>query len=286
MTSITSLMSQLDLLWSAYDSALGDFSHAQWKRPFGTQWTFVDLPYHLAYFDHDVIAKSIQEGSTPEQKQLMRNHRQFNQWNEQHIAEGRRLSVQEVLDYMHSGRDAIRHAVAPLKEADLERRVWISLTGYGGWRTVRFALELCRQHTWMHFTQLRLRLGIQSSMIDPVITHAALDSIIRSFTSAFDRSFAKHKTLTTSFILTGEGGGFWTIEVKEGSCEIKEEAIEQADLWLTQSPDALIEILSNIRSPLTQISRGCLQVRGWKRLFTFLRLFHRPALDQQIELIP
>ena len=284
--SIAVVMAQLESLWSAYDIVLGGISTTRWKRPFGTQWTLVDLPYHLAYFDHEIIAKSIREGSKPEQKELLINHRQFNRWNDQHIAEGRKLNIEDVMEYMNAGRNAIRLAVSQLKNGDVEQQVWIPLTGYGGWRTVRFVLEFCRQHTWMHFTQLRVRMGIQSSMVDPVITHAALGSIISSFKAVLNYSFAKQITLTTAFILNGEGGGFWVIDVKNGFCKIYEEEIEEVDFWLTQSPDSLVEILSNIHHPVTQILRGQLQVGGWKNLFVFLRLFRRPAPDQTIEPIP
>lgn len=278
-------MSHLESLWACYDIVLDDLTRAKWQSKFGREWTYCDLPHHLAYFDHEVIAEGIRRGpaTPPDQQMLMRTHRAFNDWNARRLAEGRGQSPEQMMAHMHASRDAIRRAVAPWADADLERQVWISLTGFGGWRTARFALELCRQHTWMHLIQLRLRLHRRAPPIDPAISHGALNSIIRSFAILLNRPRAERIRLTTVLVFSGTGGGIWTVRVADGVCCIAEGGAARADLTLTQSPETLIEVLSAMRHPLTAALTGHIRVQGWRHVPAFLQLFPRPKLDQPLE---
>jgi hypothetical protein len=84
-------------------------------------------------------------------------------------------TTEQSLAQMRSSREAIRRAVAPLSDADLDRPVWFSLVSTRGWRTVGFALWLCLIHSWMECMQLRLHAQRDTPIPSPAITHTAVD---------------------------------------------------------------------------------------------------------------
>jgi hypothetical protein len=292
MTTVAAaeLMAQLEELWGHYDTLLGALAPADWKRKFGRDWDYGDVPRHLAYFDREVLTTGIERGpALPAERQvLMHTHREFNDWNDRNLAERRQQPMAgDSQAQLRATRDDIRRMVAPLTDADLERPIWISLPGVGGWRTVRFALEFCRQHAWMHFIQLRLRLKRLTPEVSPAITHGALNGIIRSFAGVLNRSLANRTRLTAIIVLTGSGGGAWSIRVADGACQMAEGCpAAGVDLTITQSSDTLIEVLSQMRHPLAAMLTGHMRVAGWRHLPRFLQLFARPAPDQLIALIP
>jgi hypothetical protein len=289
-TVLAELMAHLEELWGHYDTLLGVLAPADWERKFGREWVYADVPRHLAYFDREVLTEGIERGpALPAERQvLMHTHREFNDWNARNLAEHRQLPVAgHLLAHLQATRDAVRGTVAPLTDADLERPIWISLPGVGGWRTIQYALEFCRQHAWMHFIQLRLRLKRATPEVSPAITHSALNGIIRSFAAVLNRSWAQQTRLTAAIMLTGPGGGAWSIRVADGACQIAEGCpAAGVDLTITLSSDTLIEVLSQMRHPLAAILTGHMRVAGWRHLPRFLQLFARPAPDQLIALIP
>lgn len=289
LPSLAEWMSQLEELWSHCDTVLNDLSLANWQKKFGRHWKYMDIPCHLAYMDREVIAECIRRGSAmPAQARVfMRTHREFNEWNTHRLAEYRRgQTVEQSLHYMRAGRAAIRQAVAPLVDIDLNRPVWFSLAGFAGWRTVGFALEQCRQHTWAHFMQLQLRLNRKEPAVSPVIVHGALSSMIRSLKPLLNDRLAQGTNLTTALRLTEAGGGVWTIRVANGDCTITEGTPRHADLTLTLAPETFIEILSEMRSPLMALLTGRIQAHPWQCLPGFLKLFPRPHPDQTLKPVP
>ena len=289
MPTLAGWMSQLEELWSHCDTVLNDLSPADWPKKFGRHWTYMDVPCHLAYMDLEIIAEGIKCGpAMPARAQVfMHTPREFNSWNTNRLAEYRRdQTVEQSLRYLRAGRAAIREAVAPLSDADLDCPVWFPLTGFAGWRTVGFALERCRQHTWAHFMQLRLRLNRKEPVVSPIIVHGALSSMIRSLRPLVNARLAQRTQLTTALRLTGKGGGVWTIQVANSDCTITEGAPVHADLTLALSPETFIEILSEMRSPLMAVLTGRIRVYPWQLLSRFLKLFPRPHPDQALQPVP
>jgi len=287
--SLAVLMAHLEELWGHYDTVLQELAPEVWQHKFGREWVYADVPRHLAYFDQEVIAEGVACGPAAPAAQLafMRTHREFNAWNARRLAEYRRdQTVEYALAQMQAGRAAIRQAVAPLGDADLDQPVWFPLAGFAGWRTVRYALEFCRQHTWAHFTQLRLRLKRATPVVSPAVTHGALNGVVHSLAPLLNHTLAQQVRLTAALVLTGPGGGVWAIRVADGECAITAGWPAHADLTLTQSPATLIEVLSGMRHPLTAVAAGRIRVGGWRRLPRFLQLFPRPRLDQPLKPVP
>ena len=60
---IAAVTAQLESLWADYDDLFASFNAEDWQRQHGTDWTLADVPYHLAYFDHEVIAYPLAAGA-------------------------------------------------------------------------------------------------------------------------------------------------------------------------------------------------------------------------------
>lgn len=45
----------LETIWAAIDSFYHQFSPQEWSRKHGKEWTFADMPYHLAYFNQAAL---------------------------------------------------------------------------------------------------------------------------------------------------------------------------------------------------------------------------------------
>src|ERR1700682_2826041 len=82
-TTRTALLADLEGLWQRFDELVGTLGPGDWSGKHGQHWTFTDVPYHLAYFDLDVIATAIRRGlSVPASEQLLRTEAEQDAWNE------------------------------------------------------------------------------------------------------------------------------------------------------------------------------------------------------------
>ena len=136
------------------------------------------MPYHLAYFDLEVIATAIKLGLNMQAfEQVM--HSEAEQkfiWNEITFTKAPAGSTpQQCLEQMWASRQAIRDAIAALGEDDFDRLVFIPLLGLG-WVSVRVALETCYSHTWNHLMQLSFWMKCDLPLPGPAQTHRALSS--------------------------------------------------------------------------------------------------------------
>ena len=214
----------------------------------------------------------------------MRSHGEFNAWNARKLAERpSSQTVERSLEQMRASRAAIRRVVAGLSDAELERPVWISLAAFGGWRTIRFALELARMHSWAHIMQFRMRLKRTAPLSSPAVTHGALNGFVRSFPALLNHKQAAHMNFTVVMQFTGAGGGSWTIRVAHSGCTVMEGQAAQADVVIAQSPETFAQLLAAMRHPLPAFLRGQIRVRGLSQVGTLLKLFPVPKPDQPIE---
>lgn len=169
------LLADLERLWQRFDELLGILRPDDWSGKHGKRWTFADEPFHLAYFDLDVIATAIKRGlNVPISEQFMRREAEQDTWNEiQFTQRPAATSPEQCLEQMWASRKAIRNAVAGMSEDDLERPVIIPVVGLG-WVSVLVALESCYNHTWNHFMQLRFWMKCNTVVLCPQQTHDAL----------------------------------------------------------------------------------------------------------------
>ena len=276
----TALLADLEGLWQRVDELLARLGPGDWSGKHGQHWTFTDVPYHLAYFDLDVIATAIRRGlNVPLREQVLRSEAEQDAWNEikftQRPAD---TNPQQCLEQMRSSRQAIRDAIAGLSEADLERPVFIPLLGLG-WVNIGVVLETCYSHTWNHFLQLRLWMKCNTPTLSPEQNQRALSYFMTSFAKNVDRTQARQTRLTVVMEFSGAGGGTWTLHVGGGTCSVSKGRPACADLVITQSSETFVKTRTGIQKPFLARLSGKIRVRGWRNLGTFGKLFPIQSLD-------
>jgi len=279
-TARTALLADLEGLWQRFDELVGTLGPDDWSGQHGKHWTFTDVPYHLAYFDLDVIATAIRRGlHVPASEQVLRTEAEQDAWNEikftQRPAD---TTPQQCMEQMRASRQAIRDAVADLGESDLERPVFIPLVGLG-WVSVRVALETSYSHTWNHLMQLRFWMKSIAPTPSPKQTHRALSYFMASFARNLDREQAAQIGFRAVMEFSGEGGGAWTLDVAGGVCRAREGRAASADLVMIQSPETFVKTRTGIENPRLALWTGKIKVRGWQNLGTFEKLFPIKSLD-------
>jgi putative sterol carrier protein len=279
-TTRAALLTDLEGLWQRFDELVVTLGPDDWSGKHGHHWTFTDVPYHLAYFDLEVIATAIKRGlNVPTSEQFMRTESEQDTWNEIKFAQRPvEIAPQQCLEQMRDSRQSIRDAVANLSEADLERPVFIPLVGLG-WVSVRVALETCYSHTWNHFMQLRFWMKCDTLKPTPKQTRRALSYFMLAFVQQVDRQQAAKTRLTTVLEFSDPGGGTWTLQVDDGICHVSEGKSASADLVIIQSPETFVKTRTGIQNPIQALLTGKIRVRGWQNLGTFGKLFPIKSLD-------
>jgi hypothetical protein len=277
-STLNALRADLEDLWQKIDEILTNLEPADWSRKHGKDWTYADVPYHLAYFDRDLVANGITRGpDVPvSERSSLRSMAELNDWNARKFAERPAdQTVERSLLQMRASRDAIRRVAAALQDDDLGRPVWVPLPGTG-WMTVRGVLEACIVHTWNHFMELRLRLKWSEPAPTPSQTHRALAFYVNFFPATLNRALAANMPFTAVMVISGPGGGTWTIRVADGGCTVTEERAPQADLVLTQSVETFQATLIGAKNPMIAMLTGKIRVHGMRNLATFGKLFPTP----------
>ena len=278
-TAPMTLLADLEDLWQCLDELFASLAADDWSRRHGTHWTFADVPYHLGYFDRDIVANPIERGSElPTAGQwVARSNREVNAWNERMFA--RRAPDQTVaqsLAQMQASREAIRRVVGRMHDTDLERPVWFPLL-VGGWVSTHAVLEGCRLHTWCQFMELRLRRSVRSQCPLPepraATTHGALGDLMGFFPVLLNRVQAEQISLTLAMVFSGPGGGASTVRVANGACTVSEGQAVQADLIVTQSPESFMKTHLELHDPVAAMQSGEIAVQGIEHLGAFVALF-------------
>ena len=279
-TTRAALLADLEGLWQRFDELVVILGPDDWSGKHGQHWTFTDVPYHLAYFDLDVIATAITRGlNVPMNEQILRTEAEQDVWNEIKFTQRPAATTPEqCLEQMWASRRAIRNAVAGLSEADLERPVFIPLVGLG-WVSICVALETSYSHTWNHFMQLRFWMKCNTIVSQPEQTHRALSYFMASFARNMDREQAVQTRLITVMEFSGPGGGAWTLHVAGATCYVSEGLVGRADLVITQSPETFVRTRTGIENPTLALWKGKIKVCGLRNLGIFEKLFPIKSLD-------
>ena len=82
-TTRAALLADLEGLWQHFDELVGTLGTDHWSGKHGKHWIFTDVPYHLAFFDLDVIATAIKRGlNVPASEQVLGTEAEQDAWNE------------------------------------------------------------------------------------------------------------------------------------------------------------------------------------------------------------
>ena len=282
--AVRGLLSSLESLWSGFDELFDSVGPTDWSRRHGPDWTFADVPYHLAYFDR-LMVDSIQRGTDvlEAEQHVLPTYGELNAWNARKFAERPAdQTPEESLREMRDSREAMRRVAASLDDPDLGRPAFIMLPGCG-WLTAGAALGACLMHTWSHFVQLRSHLERDTPSADPKATHAAVAFMMGMFGMVLDRDEARDATFTAVMDFTGPGGGAWTIRVANSQCTVAEGGTDPADVVMTQTPETFELTRVGMIDPIDAMQRGLLSVQGLEKMSRFGQLFPPPTLDRVIE---
>ena len=83
--SLDALLADLEDLWLALDQLLDGMQGSDWQRKHGKDWVYADVPFHLSYFDRDIVAVPLGRGlNVPLSEQIpRRSDAELNAWNEE-----------------------------------------------------------------------------------------------------------------------------------------------------------------------------------------------------------
>jgi hypothetical protein len=274
-TQLDALMTQIQEMWGHLDTLFDSIDDADsWDRKHGPDWTFADVPYHLAYCNHDVVARGLRLGPTVpvEEMELMATPEQRDAWNACKLAERPfyQTPAQSVSRWQASC-EAVYRRTSHMTDANLERPFWLPLVQ--GWVTTRDGLEFCRNHDWSVFTQLRIHMRRVEPMPSPAVTRGYLNSMVNSFPLFLNKTAVDGQQFTAVLSFTDPGVGSWTIRVADGVATASEGEAANTDLVMTQSAEAFEKYIRCMQTPAQAILSGEIQVSNGGSLAEFRQLF-------------
>jgi hypothetical protein len=291
-TTPVSLLSDLGDLWQSLDAIFVSLEPSDWFRQHGPHWTFADVPYHLAYFDREIVARPLEQGpDLPTAEQwAARASPELNAWNARRFAERPATqTVEQSLEQMRASRTAIQGVVDAMYDTDLDRPTWFPLL-VGGWLPARAVLAGCRFHTWSHFMELRLRRPEGTRRSTPELRKATIHGALGDAMSFFPLALNRAQVATAQFSLvmefTGPGGGAWTIRVADGACTVAEGWPARSDLVITQSAETFMKTRIGMLDPMMAIQSGEIKIQNIEHMGTFALLFPPPQPDDAAVLAP
>jgi hypothetical protein len=290
MTRIDQLRTEIEDVWSHLDNIFASLSPRDWTRRHGRDWVVADVPYHLSYFDREVVAIPLERGTGEPGpgERLLRSLSELNDWNARMFAQRPAgQAAKQSLEEMQASRDRIRAVLSRLTDADLDRFAWSFLAGLGR-RRMGDLLHCLVAHTWSHLIELRLHLKRKDEASSAEPTHRALAFYTRVMPMSFDRQQAARMTAPFVAVMefTGPGGGAWTFRVAEGRCLVEETSpatLDRPDLKLTMSPETFIKMSAKTTNPMLLIVTRQVRVKGLSRMGTFGKLFPDPEPDAIID---
>ena len=282
---IDSILTDVRSSWQAIDDLFGSLGPKDWAQPHGPDWTMADPPFHLAYFDKEILVDGIEKGPDlpREQQHVWRNFRELNEWNVRKFAErSSGQTPQQSVEQMQATREALLNVTSSMTDGDLDRPVFIPICGCG-WLNAGMALNVLRAHTWNHATELKLRLGESTPTPSGSCTHNAVGMYQNIFAMFANKEEAAKAKLTAVLEFTGPGGGSWTVRVDQGAITVAEEHAQPADLVMTQSTDTFVKMITGIADPMSLIQSGDIKVQGMEHMPTYGAVFAPPDPDRIIE---
>jgi len=268
LNDFSQTLADLETIWASLDSFYQRFSPQDWARKHGKEWTFADMPYHLAYFNQTVVNNIKNDGGGQARLTLQ----ELNTWNDAHFA--KRPASQagaNGLAYLHETQAALRQLTA---QHPPETPVFLPLIIVGGWRSLSFALEYLLDHTWLHFTESHLRYDQNLPGLPSALVNRVLNFSMEMARGALRAEDLVGVNLVTILRLTGDGGGVWTFTMRAGNCQLEANAVPQADAEITTDIATYLKTsVHNMQSPILALLLGKTKIKGMAGGGQFQKIF-------------
>jgi hypothetical protein len=285
-TQMDAYLADLDQMWSTFDEIYDSLTPAQWNAKYGKAWTYADQPYHLAYFDRQIIAEPLEAGADMPEEGRWRilSPRAIDDWNAREFAKRPAgQTPQQSLGEWRQERDRVRAKLFTMSDTDLGmHQIWGRLVG-GQLIPLLFGMEAYRLHNWGELTELQWRLKRPEPEPPRHVTQAAA-GIYLNVLSAFCKPEAATKPFTIGWEFTGPAGSSWTMRIADGQCAVTPESAATPDLRLSMTPVMFsILFVRQARNPLLAILRGDMRVKGFTKMGMMKKLFV-PDPDKEIKI--
>jgi putative sterol carrier protein len=272
---ISALLGQMEEMWGHLETlfAIVDANDG-WGQKHGADWTFADLPYHLAYCNRDMVGRGIELGTDlPEAEQdFIGSMPELGAWNARKFAErSPEYTIGQELAEWRASCDYLRGLVTNMDDDDLQRPYWFPL--FTGWTQASAGLGFVRSHDWSEFIQLRVHMGRTDPVPSSAITHTFLGNVLPLMLAMANREAAANRTLAVVMAFTDSGVGPWTIRVADGDITLSEGAAADADLTITQSAETFEKSRQGMHNPAEAIQSGEIRVSDFEQLAIFGQIF-------------
>ena len=284
-TQLDAYLSDLEQMWSAFDELYGSLSPAQWNKKYGKDWTYADQPYHLAYFDREIVADPMEAGpEMPEEgRWKIVTPRTIDEWNSREFAKRPAgQTPQQSLEEWGRERERVRALLRKFTDADLGTyQVWGRLVG-GHFIPLVIGVEAYRLHNWGELQELRWRLKRSTPEL-PLSTTQAAAGLYLGVLTQFCRAELAKKPFTIGWEFTGPAGSSWTMHIANGECTLTPGSAENPDLRLFMTPETFnIVMLRQAKNPMLAMFRGEMKVKGFSKMGMMKKLFV-PDPDKEIK---
>lgn len=278
---------QLESLWATWDRYLAQVPADTWRKRYGSDWRFADVPYHMAYYDRVHVIETIQKGADlpKEERWCLLSYAMTTAWNRREFAKRRPgQTPAESIAGMRAERERVRAILSWLTDADLARPAFNHFLSRG-WSTVEEALRDCRTHHWSELFEFAYRLTGRRPEFSPEAEHAGIEYYMQLFPLFLDPEAAKRvPSFTVVWDTTGPAGGAWTVRVDDGKASLERGRADRPDLVLTLSPETFLLLFKGIKkAPVLMLTRK-MRVKGFRKLGTFGKLFAPPKPDREVPL--
>lgn len=281
---ISVLATDLNDIWAFIDRLLDSVPADAWTNRYGPDWTYADVPWHLAYFDRIMLAEALESGAElPERERFnLRSMAEINRWNAQEFAkrpsdQGPQESIRE-LRAVH-GR--IGRALAGMTDADLDRPAFNHFFS-AGFETVRSGLRGGLLHSWGEATELMTRLGRHDS-VPAAATRNAIEGYLTFMAASADASQTGDKPFVLVMDFTGPTGGPYAVRVEKGKGRMVPGPAEDASLTFRLDPVVFNTVMiRRMQNPMLAMLTGKIRVKGFSKMPLMQKVFAPPTPDKQL----
>jgi len=276
-TQVENLTTQIESIWDCQDQLFETIARGNdWDHKHGADWTFADVPFHLAYCNWDLVIRPIQLGKElpVSEQRSFKGPADLAVYNSGRFAEKSALqTVEKSLADLEGSRNELRRLLAEMSDADLDRPAWYPFGG-GMWANVRAPLQFCLAHDWSEFMQLRIHMGLSEPVPDPAITSAYVARMLNMIMPRrLNSNAANGNQFTIVYAFTDPGVTPVTVQVSNGAAKIVPGAYDNPDLILTQNAETFEKILRGIQKFPDAIQSGAIHVNNFETLTSFGQLF-------------